>query len=118
MLGSGRVAGNSGIFSGLLAVPPTMETIWRAAFVAGILLGAAIAAMTGLYSADALAFQPGMFLIVVAGILVGIGTQLGAGCTSGHGVCGLARMSGRSLAATITFMAIAIGVVFIVRHLL
>ncbi len=118
MLGSGRIAGNSGIFSGMLAIPPTTETIWRVAFIAGILLGAAIAAMTGLYAASALSFQPGMFLIAVAGLLVGIGTQLGAGCTSGHGVCGLARLSGRSLAATITFMAIAIGVVFIVRHLL
>ncbi len=118
MLGSGRIAGNSGIFAGLFTVPPTTETIWRAAFVAGILLGAAIAAMAGLYSADALSFQPGMFLIAVAGILVGIGTQLGAGCTSGHGVCGLARLSGRSLAATATFMAIAVVVVFIMRHLL
>ncbi len=118
MLGSGRIAGNSGIFSGMLALPPTTDTIWRAAFVAGILLGAAIAAMAELFSADALAFQPVMFLVAVAGLLVGIGTQLGAGCTSGHGVCGLARLSGRSLAATITFMAIAIVVVFIMRHLL
>ncbi len=117
MLGSGRIAGNSGIFSGLLEMPPTADTRWRAAFVAGILLGAAIAAMAGLYSVDALAFQPGMFLTAVAGLLVGIGTQLGAGCTSGHGVCGLARLSGRSLAATATFMAIAIVVVFIMRHL-
>jgi uncharacterized membrane protein YedE/YeeE len=118
MLGSGRIAGNSGIFSGMLALPPTTDTIWRVAFVAGILLGAAIAAMAGLYSVDALAFQPGMSLTAVAGLLVGIGTKLGAGCTSGHGVCGLARLSGRSLAATITFMAIAIVVVFIMRHLL
>ena len=59
-----------------------------------------------------------MFLIAAAGFLVGIGTQLGAGCTSGHGVCGLARLSGRSLAATATFMAIAVAVVFIMRHLL
>ena len=102
----------------MLALPPTTDTIWRAAFVAGILLGAAIAAMAGLYSVDALAFQPGMILTAVAGLLVGIGTKLGAGCTSGHGVCGLARLSGRSLAATITFMAIAIVVVFIMRHLL
>ncbi len=117
MLGSGRIAGNSGIVSGLLAVPPTKESIWRAAFVAGILLGAVIAAMAGLYYAAALSFQPGTLLIAVAGLLVGIGTQLGAGCTSGHGVCGLARLSGRSLAATATFMAIAIAVVFIMRHL-
>ena len=118
MLGSGRIAGNSGIFAGMLEMPPTADTIWRATFVAGILLGAAVAAMAGLYSADALSFQPGMFLIAAAGILVGIGTQLGAGCTSGHGVCGLARLSGRSLAATATFMAIAVAVVFIMRHLL
>jgi hypothetical protein len=116
MLGSGRIAGNSGIFAGLLTMPPTKDTIWRAAFVAGILLGAAIAAMAGLYSADALSFQPGMLPIAIAGLLVGIGTQLGAGCTSGHGVCGLARLSGRSLAATATFMAVAIAVVFVMRH--
>ena len=118
MLDSGRIAGNSGIFSGLLDMPPTTDTLWRAAFVAGILLGAAIAAMAGLYAAGALAFQPVMLLTAVAGLLVGIGTQLGAGCTSGHGVCGLARLSGRSLAATMTFMAIAIVVVFIIRHLM
>jgi len=117
MLGSGRIAGNSGIFAGLLAMPPTKDSIWRAAFVAGILLGAAIAAMAGLYSADALSVQPGMLPIAIAGLLVGIGTQLGAGCTSGHGVCGLARLSGRSLAATATFMAAAIAVVFVMRHL-
>lgn len=116
MLGSGRIAGNSGIFSGMLALPPTAESIWRATFVAGILLGAAIAAMAGLYTADALAFQPGMLLTAAAGLLVGVGTQLGAGCTSGHGVCGLARLSGRSLAATATFMAIAAVVVFVMRH--
>ncbi len=118
MLGSGRIAGNSGIFAGMLEMPPTADSTWRTTFVAGILLGAAIAAMAELFSADALAFQPVMFLVAVAGLLVGIGTQLGAGCTSGHGVCGLARLSGRSLAATITFMAIAIVVVFIMRHLL
>ena len=118
MLGSGRIAGNSGIFAGMLAMTPTTETVWRAAFIAGILAGAAIAALAGLYSADALAFQPMMFLVAVAGLLVGIGTQLGSGCTSGHGVCGLARLSGRSLAATTTFMAIAIVVVLIMRHVL
>jgi hypothetical protein len=118
MLGSGRIAGNSGIFAGMLAIKPATEAIWRAAFIAGILVGGAIAASAGLYSAEALAFQPVMFLVAVAGLLVGIGTQLGSGCTSGHGVCGLARLSGRSLAATTTFMAIAIVVVLIMRHVL
>ncbi len=118
MLGSGRIAGISGIFAGMLAIKPATETIWQAAFIAGILVGAAIAALAGLYSADPLAFQPMTFLVAVAGLLVGIGTQLGSGCTSGHGVCGLARLSGRSLAATTTFMAIAIVVVLIMRHVL
>jgi uncharacterized membrane protein YedE/YeeE len=118
MLGSGRIAGISGIFAGMLAMAPRTEKLWRAVFIAGILVGAEIAALAGLYSADALSFQPMLLVVVAASFLVGIGTQLGSGCTSGHGVCGLARLSGRSLAATTTFMAIAIVVVFITRHVL
>ena len=116
MLGCGRIAGNSGIFGGLLAAAPLAELGWRAAFVAGILAGAALAALAGLYSGEALWFPPAMVLVAAAGLLVGVGTQLGAGCTSGHGVCGLARLSGRSIAATATFMAVAIVVVFVMRH--
>jgi uncharacterized membrane protein YedE/YeeE len=118
MLGAGRIAGISGIFASLLAMAPRTENLWRAVFVASILVGAEVAALAGLYSADALSFHPMLLIVAVAGFLVGIGTQLGSGCTSGHGVCGLARLSGRSLAATTTFMAIAIVVVFIARHVI
>lgn len=118
MLGCGRIAGNSNIFAGLLTAPPGAEAFWRPAFVAGILAGAAAAALAGAYSPAALAFPPGLPLVAAAGLLVGAGTQLGSGCTSGHGVCGLARLSGRSLAATATFMATAVAVVLIARHVL
>lgn len=116
MLGSGRIAGNSGIFAELFTRSPSAETAWRAAYVGGILVGAAAAAVVGLYAPDELAFPPMLAVLVGAGLLVGIGTQLGSGCTSGHGVCGLARLSSRSLAATATFMAVAIVVVFVMRH--
>lgn len=118
MLGSGRIAGNSGIFAGLFTRSPSTETAWRAAYVGGILAGAAVAAVAGLYAPETLAFPPMLAVLIGGGLLVGVGTQLGSGCTSGHGVCGLARLSGRSLAATATFMAVAIVVVFIIRHVL
>ncbi|HEY5597432.1 MAG TPA: YeeE/YedE thiosulfate transporter family protein [Kiloniellales bacterium] len=118
MLGCGRTAGNSGIFAGLLAAAPRSEITWRAAFVAGIWIGAVTAVATGLYSAGPLQFPPALATLAVGGILVGIGTQLGSGCTSGHGVCGLARLSPRSFVATATFMVVAIAVVFVMRHVI
>lgn len=103
---NGRIAGISGICGGLLAWARG-DTAWRAWFVVGLVLG------TGLYAASgALAFEPRddwpMAPLIVAGLLVGFGTRLGNGCTSGHGVCGLARGSRRSLAATVTFMVTAV----------
>jgi hypothetical protein len=118
MLGCGRIAGNSGIFAALLARAPWTETAWRAAYIGGIVAGAALAAAAGWYAPEALAFPPMLAVLIGGGLLVGAGTQLGSGCTSGHGVCGLARLSGRSLAATATFMAVAIAVVFVMRHVL
>ena len=85
MLGSGRIAGISGIFAGMLAMAPRTEKLWRAAFIVGILVGAEVAALAGFYSTDALSFHPMLLMMAAAGFLVGIGTQLGSGCTSGHG---------------------------------
>jgi hypothetical protein len=112
---NGRVAGVSGILNGVL-FPHARDVAWRAAFLLG-LVGAA-----GLYMALVPgAAQPRVDFpragLVVAGLLVGFGTRMGNGCTSGHGVCGIGRLSARSLAAVTTFMATAITTTFIVRHL-
>jgi uncharacterized protein len=117
MAGSGRIAGVSGIVAGLLRGPDG-ETAWRIAFVAGILGGAATAAVAGLFDPGALRFPATGFTAAVAGLLVGAGTSIGGGCTSGHGICGLARLSPRSLVATCIFMSVAFVVVFITRHFL
>ena len=111
----GRIAGISGIVGGLLA-PRTGDVAWRTAFVIGMIAAAAALAAAGF--APALRERPGLGLIVIAGLLVGFGTRLGSGCTSGHGVCGLARLSTRSLVATLVFMASAAAVVFVARRIL
>jgi uncharacterized protein len=118
LIGLGRVAGISGIFGGLLK-PKAGETAWRGAFVGGLVLGGL--AMYGLSPelfAVAQGFAPSAALIVAAGLLVGFGTRLGNGCTSGHGVCGISRLSPRSVVATLTFMATGAATVFVVNHLL
>ena len=112
----GRVAGVSGIVGGLLP-PRAGEVAWRVAFIAGLLAGPLLAALLAGRSGIG-APAASTATLVVAGLLVGVGTTLGSGCTSGHGVCGLARLSPRSLAATLTFMAVAAGVVFLTRHAL
>jgi len=110
---NGRIAGISGILGGLLK-PVRGDTGWRVAFVAG-LIGApwAYAALSALPRVQV---DAGYGVLVAAGLLVGIGTRYGAGCTSGHGVCGLSRLSPRSLAATAAFMAAGFAVVFLARH--
>ncbi|MGU3452878.1 YeeE/YedE family protein [Methylobacterium sp. 391_Methyba4] len=115
LLLNGRIAGISGILGGLLA-PPSRETGWRAAFVAGLVLAPLAYASLGgrLPPVTVGASFP---LLILAGSLVGFGARLGAGCTSGHGVCGIGRGSPRSLAATGTFMAVAVVTVLVVRHL-
>jgi uncharacterized membrane protein YedE/YeeE len=111
---NGRVAGISGVIGGLLR-PVRGDTAWRMSFVGGMLLAPfAYRLVTTLPTAEVAAGYP---LLVVAGLLVGIGTRYGSGCTSGHGVCGLARGSPRSLAATLCFMATGFVTVFIIRHL-
>jgi uncharacterized membrane protein YedE/YeeE len=111
---NGRVAGVSGIVNGVL-FPRADDVAWRVAFLAGLVIAA------GLY----MAFVPGAPMprtdfpragLIVAGLLVGVGTRMGNGCTSGHGVCGLGRLSIRSLAAVATFMATAVATTFVVRH--
>lgn len=116
LLLNGRVAGISGIFGGLL-VPGAADRPWRAWFVIGLLLaGLAFALLRPAAFATVGDIPPAT--AALAGLLVGFGTRTGGGCTSGHGVCGLARMSRRSVAATMTFMATGAATVFVVRHLL
>ena len=114
VLFNGRVAGISGIVGGLLARPVAGDTGWRIAFVAGLLLAPVLYRL--LSTLPPIRVEAGWGTLVVAGLLVGAGTLLGNGCTSGHGVCGLARLSPRSLAATGVFMATAALTVFVVRH--
>ena len=114
LLLNGRIAGISGIAAGLLGAP-TFETLWRAAFVFGLVLGPV--AYLGLYGHwPDFALDAPWPVLIVGGLFVGFGTRLGSGCTSGHGVCGLARLSRRSLAAVATFMSTAIITLFVVRH--
>lgn len=112
---NGRIAGISGVLGGLLK-PLRGDIAWRVAFVAGI-VGAPLV-YSGFAALPALQIDADAGLLVLAGLLVGVGTRYGAGCTSGHGVCGLARLSPRSLAATATFMAAGFAVVYVMRHLL
>ncbi|MBO6756281.1 MAG: YeeE/YedE family protein [Roseibium sp.] len=111
----GRIAGITGIVGGLLAAPTSADWAWRAAFVAGMIASPlALALMTGQMPAISVPVHP--VLLAVGGFLVGIGASLGTGCTSGHGVCGISRLSARSIVATLTFMATGLVTVFVVRH--
>ncbi len=103
LLINGRIAGISGIVGGL--VPPARgEIAWRLLFVAGLIAGGLLASRLAPEAFET-ALQRSPAVLVLAGILVGFGTRLGSGCTSGHGICGLGRLSTRSLAATLTFVA-------------
>lgn len=113
---NGRIAGISGILGGLLQ-PRREELGWRLAFLAGLLAAPLIYA-TAAGALPSVSIEASIPLLILAGLLVGFGTRLGAGCTSGHGVCGIGRGSPRSLAATGIFMATAILTVFVVRHVL
>lgn len=112
---NGRIAGISGIVGGMLSRKGG-EFGWRAMFVVGLLAGAAgYALYTGGLQVSVPASVP---MLIVAGLLVGFGTRLGSGCTSGHGVCGIGRLSKRSMVATGTFMAVAVATVYVVNHAL
>lgn len=111
----GRIAGISGIVAGLLK-PFSGDVGWRFAFVLGMLLAPALWML--FMPMPQIEIEASNGMLIVAGLLVGVGTRYGAGCTSGHGVCGLSRLSRRSMVATATFMAVGFITVYIVRHLL
>ncbi|MBV8666337.1 MAG: YeeE/YedE family protein [Burkholderiaceae bacterium] len=111
---NGRIAGISGIAAGLLR-PAKGEAAWRLAFILGLV--AAPLAYRLVAPLPVAQINTGTSVLIVAGLLVGVGTRYGSGCTSGHGVCGLSRLSLRSLVATLTFMAAGFGIVYLIRHL-
>jgi hypothetical protein len=115
MLVTGRIAGIAGILGDLIDLAGG-DRLWRLAFIAGLIAAPLAIAASG--APLRVPAMPGWVVIVVSGLLVGFGTRLGNGCTSGHGICGIARLSPRSIAATMTFMAVAMIVVAIMRHAL
>lgn len=114
--GSGRIAGISGILGGLLSADRN-ETWWRLVFILALVSGALAVGLADPATA-AITIEASWPMLVLAGLLVGFGTRLGSGCTSGHGVCGLARLSQRSIVATAIFFAVAAATVFIMRHVM
>jgi uncharacterized membrane protein YedE/YeeE len=115
LLLNGRVAGISGIVGGLLRPAPG-DVAWRWAFIAGLVAAPLFFSAAG--KAPAVVIDAGFPTLVVAGFIVGLGTRYGAGCTSGHGVCGVSRLSPRSIVATLAFMASGFATVFVLRHLI
>ncbi|MGQ0699420.1 MAG: YeeE/YedE family protein [Panacagrimonas sp.] len=114
---NGRIAGVSGVLGGLVLDRKGAETPWRSLFLGGLIVGALL---VGLLRPDlaAVSLQTGWIGTIAAGLIVGFGTRMGSGCTSGHGVCGIGRLSQRSIVATCTFMAAGFATVFALRHLL
>ena len=117
MGGLGRVAGVSGIFGALLG-PWRPDNAWRALFILGLLAGTILTALLGGFDSNSMAFPGNPMTTVVGGLLVGLGTTLGAGCTSGHGICGIARLSMRSIVSTAVFMFFAVATVYLMRHVI
>lgn len=115
LLLEGRVAGISGIVGGLFAPKPG-DVGWRVMFLIGMLVSGLVASVA-FPAAVAVEVSRAPWMLVLAGLLVGVGTRLGNGCTSGHGVCGLSRMSPRSLASVVTFMAVGMVVAVLVGRL-
>lgn len=113
---NGRIAGISSIMSGLFTTQGANRH-WRIAFLIGLMLGSAI---WPFFATEAMPFRQNypLALMIIGGFLVGFGTRLGSGCTSGHGICGIALLSPRSIAATITFMATGLITVYLIRHIL
>jgi uncharacterized protein len=112
---NGRIAGISGIVGGLLT-PRKDDILWRILFVAGIVLAPLIWLISG--PLPDMQIDAGYPLLVVAGLIVGMSTRYGSGCTSGHGVCGISRLSPRSIVATLAFMFTGFATVYIMRHVL
>ena len=117
ILFNGRILGISGILGGLLILKKG-DTSWRVFFLLGLLAAPVSLFVLAPGLIDAPRIEAGNVAIVVAGLLVGLGTRYGSGCTSGHGVCGLSRLSPRSLAATLAFMASGFATVYVIRHLI
>ena len=115
LLTYGRIAGISGVVSGLLN-PKAGDVRWRVAFVIGLIGAPTIYQIFAILPESRV--DAGWPLLIVAGLLVGFGTRYGSGCTSGHGVCGISRMSPRSIVATLAFMGMGFVTVFVVRHLI
>lgn len=116
VLFNGRIAGISGILGGLLSNPAPGDSSWRLAFLAGMILAPLLWMLLG--ELPTIQIDADYPLLIGAGLLVGISTRYGSGCTSGHGVCGMARLSPRSMVATLAFMSSGFVTVYIVRHLL
>lgn len=114
LLGIGRIAGISGIFSNLLR--PKRVEMWQVLFIVGLVISPVLYSLVR--PLPDVEISSSLPLLIIAGLLVGFGTRLGSGCTSGHGICGNARLSPRSLAATMTFMLFGIVTVYIGRHVL
>lgn len=117
LAGLGRIAGISGIFGGALGHAPVGDRQWRWVFVAGLVVGGLLYSLLvpGGYQLTLASPTP---MAVIGAFIVGFGTRLGSGCTSGHGICGMSRFSPRSIVATMTFMAFGFLTVFVVRHLI
>lgn len=117
LIAQGRIAGISGLLGTAMQPHPEGGRGWRIAFLVGLPVGALL---FDRISADGLQVQPqvGLPLMLLGGLLVGFGTRMGNGCTSGHGVCGIARLSNRSILATVTFMLVAGITVFVMRHVI
>jgi uncharacterized membrane protein YedE/YeeE len=113
LLMNGRVLGVSGIIGGLLA-PRTGDTSWRLWFVAGLLVPPLALGLSG--TTDGPKFLGSLGIIALAGLLVGFGSRMGSGCTSGHGICGIGRLSKRSIVATLCFMLTGFATVYLTRH--
>lgn len=110
----GRITGISGILGGVVVWTRTQDRSWRTAFLAGLVLGALAYRLS--FGGLALDLQATGVPLAIGGLLVGAGTRLGSGCTSGHGVCGMAQRSKRSITATLTFMLSGVVTVFMIRH--
>ena len=117
-LNSGRILGITGVLEGLISPNPS-DTSWRLRFMLGLLLAPPVAKL--FFSPEWLSLpkiEASFTMVIVAGLLVGVGTRLGTGCTSGHGICGLGRLSTRSLVATLSFMLSGFATVYVLRHVL
>lgn len=117
MVTKGRVMGISGILAGMIPATSSFEFLWRLAFVAGVIAGPLLLVHFDLYVINVVSVADGAMLYLAA-LLVGVGTAIGSGCTSGHGICGLARLSPRSFAAVMVFVLAGVVTITVLRHLL